>query len=859
MPLPLHPAVLRQPTSQPTSFIGRQAELAELAALVDDPACRLVSLVGPGGIGKTRLAIEVAGRLRSRFADGAVFVPLEAVGATDVFAAIAEAAGCPLSGQLDPLAQLLAFLGHRSCLLVLDNAEHLLDSLTFLGDLLAAAPGVRLLVTSRVVLNLREEWRYPLAGLALPVREQAEQWYVSDAACLFVERARQAGQDLALDDQHDAIVQICQLVEGLPLALELAAAWTTTLTCEAIAAEIARNLALLSTTLRNVPARHQSMRATFAHSWALLTVHEQGVFKRLAVFRDGFARDAAAAVARASLPDLAALVAKSLLRAGADGRYRLHELLRQYAEEHLRDSQAEAAATYQAHTDHYSAFLAARAEAMDGGDQLAATAAIATELGNIRAACQRAALPDDLATVPSATHALTRYYQFRGPYLEGIVLLEQIVANVRGLAPAQAVSGALLSVLVDLARLYARVGKLARARAALEESLALQNDLVGPLPHRAAEPLLGLAGAASSEGDYETAARYAETLLQRAEGTSRGDNLTGAWYILANVGLARGEYEAARGAADRAYQLARSSGDRWFMASCLNQLGQTAIALGDFDAARRHYEASYIVREEFGDPEGMAVALAHLGQVTLRQHDYASARAFYERSCAIYRDIGDRGGLARALHGLGLTVLGLGATHEAARCFAEALRLSDDIRFVPLTLAILLNVGTVLLPTGQADLGRELLAFCAQHPASIRETRERAQHLLAGLEPPVRLDEFATGDQPPPADALTHLVARAQLALAGPLTPACVEVSTAGHAPRATARVGASAAAEPLTEREREILGLIGDGLANKEIARQLVLTLGTVKWYTQQIYGKLAVQSRTQALARARELHLLP
>src|SRR4051812_12040844 len=178
MPLPLRQAVLRQPTSQPTSFIGRQAELAELAALVDDPACRLISLVGPGGIGKTRLAIEVAGRLRSRFADGAVFVPLEAVGATDVFAAIAEAAGCPLSGQLDPLAQLLAFLGHRSCLLVLDNAEHLLDSLTFLGDLLAAAPGVRLLVTSRVVLNLREEWRYPLAGLALPVREQAEQWYV---------------------------------------------------------------------------------------------------------------------------------------------------------------------------------------------------------------------------------------------------------------------------------------------------------------------------------------------------------------------------------------------------------------------------------------------------------------------------------------------------------------------------------------------------------------------------------------------------------------------------------------------------------------------------------------------------------
>src|SRR5690242_13059264 len=188
MLMPLRAAVLHRPTAQPTSFVGRQAELAELTRLVNDPACRLISLVGPGGIGKTRLAIEVADHVRAIFADGTIFVPLEAVGPADLLATIAETIGCPLAGAGEVLAQLLAYLGHKDLLLVLDNAEHLIDSLAFLSDLLAAAPGVRLLVTSREVLRLREEWRYPLTGLGLPAREPAAGWVVSDAVHLFVER-----------------------------------------------------------------------------------------------------------------------------------------------------------------------------------------------------------------------------------------------------------------------------------------------------------------------------------------------------------------------------------------------------------------------------------------------------------------------------------------------------------------------------------------------------------------------------------------------------------------------------------------------------------------------------------------------
>ena len=216
-PVPLPP--------QPTTFVGREAEVAALTRLLAEPDCRLVTIVGPGGSGKTRLALAVAARAAPAFADGVAFAPLQDVPATDgLIAALAVALGYPLSGRDDPRAQLLNYLREKELLLLLDNFEHLLEGVELLGEVLATAPGVKLLVTSREALNLQEEWRYPLAGLALPA-EEAEDPAQAEAVRLFVERARQVRRDFSLQAEQAGVVRLCRLAEGLPLALELAAAW----------------------------------------------------------------------------------------------------------------------------------------------------------------------------------------------------------------------------------------------------------------------------------------------------------------------------------------------------------------------------------------------------------------------------------------------------------------------------------------------------------------------------------------------------------------------------------------------------------------------------------------------------------
>src|SRR3712207_1580304 len=336
---PVSPAPL---PPQPTTFVGREAEVAALTRLLAEPDCRLVTIVGPGGIGKTRLALQVAARAAPAYADGVAFAPLQDVPTAELLVgALAEAVGCPLSGRDEPQDQLLAYLRDRELLLLLDNAEHLLDGAEFVGELLAAAPRLQLLVTSREALNLQEEWRYPLAGLEVPAVGQGRGVEACSAVALFVERARRVRRDFALEAEREGVVRICRLVGGLPLALELAAAWARTLPCAAIAEEIAGNLALLATSARNVPERHRSVRAAFDQSWQHLSWEERAVYARLAVFHGGFRRAAAERVAGATLPVLATLLDKSLVRYEADGRYHLHELLGEYAAEQLAASPGE--------------------------------------------------------------------------------------------------------------------------------------------------------------------------------------------------------------------------------------------------------------------------------------------------------------------------------------------------------------------------------------------------------------------------------------------------------------------------------------------------------------------------------------
>lgn len=321
---------LRQPEDQ--SRLPKRA-----CQQIKDPACRLLTLTGPGGIGKSRLSLEVTHRLRGDFDEGVFFVPLAGTSASQfITPAIADSLGFIFSGAADLTLQLNRFIGEKHLLLVLDNLEQLLDGIGVLATLLQHAPNLKLLATSREPLDLRAEWVFEVQGLPVPAQFEVEDLESNSAVALFIQRTKQAQVDFVLSpDDYSALTRVCQLVEGLPLALELAASWVRIMPVQEIGKEIERNLDFLATSARDVPPRHRSIRTVFDSSWRLLLEEECAVMRQLYVFRGGFTRLSAEQVAGATLPVLSALVAKSFVRRQGTRRFDMQELVRQYAASHL--------------------------------------------------------------------------------------------------------------------------------------------------------------------------------------------------------------------------------------------------------------------------------------------------------------------------------------------------------------------------------------------------------------------------------------------------------------------------------------------------------------------------------------------
>lgn len=724
------PAVQHTLPTPANALIGREVELAALARLLMDPRCRLATLTGPGGSGKTRLSLEAAHSLQPAFAHGAAFAPLAGLAAgAGLATAIAEALRFTFHGGEAPLRQLCDYLHDKHLLLVLDNLEHLLDdpaTAQFVEAVLQAAPRVTALATSREPLRVAGEWVLEIQGLPVPVGPDGAE--TSSAMALFAERARQARADWSPDEaERAAAARICRLVDGMPLGIELAAAWVPALSAAEIADEIERGLDFLAAPGRGMPERHRSLRAVFDHSWKLLTPEARAALARLAVFRGGFTRAAAEAVAGAALPSLSALAGQSLLRRGAAGRFDLHELVRQYAAERLGEAES---ATRDRHAAYTFGLWRAREAALKGAGQLDALRELSAERDNLRAAWAWALQTGQLDVSDAAWPALWAFYEMRGGFAEGGALFEQAVQAARdGPSPLR-----LGRALTYLGWFQMRLGRFAQAHALFDEALARLRPAGDPAAESSAALFMGILKYVS--GEWQAAWEWLTEARALAE--RLGDRWLAAQALINQQGAAgalTGRWSEAYAGMQAALDAMQALGDVRTRVTALNfYVAPLAMALGDYAGLRRPLEEALAFFEQAGDAWGLALTYANLGRVAQAQGDFAEARRLLERGLALHAELGARADVAFSRLRLGQLEAAAGEGDQAEVHLRAALRLGMEVNALPTALEAAGALAQLWAGRdGAAGRALELGLRVMRHPACPAELRAALEPLCRDL------------------------------------------------------------------------------------------------------------------------------
>jgi tetratricopeptide (TPR) repeat protein len=581
-------------------------------------------------------------------------------------------------------------------------------------------------------------------------------------------------------ETNTAVSYICRLVEGLPLAIELAAGALPQHTPAEVAAQIQHNLDVLATKMRDMPARHRSMQATFEYSWSLLTDEEQRFFQQLSVFRGGFSVEAAAAVTTSggevsSETLLSRLVTKSLLHSDGhhDGRYRLHELLRHYAAEKLAASSQLETAVQERHGRYYVNLLQDLHDDLSGLNMVAATAVVGGEIENVRQAWRLAVERQDETAVAQALNSLYAFYATRCWYEEGDEMLAQAAAMLAALP--ESAERQLLK-----AKIWARQAKLCEITTFTGKAEQLYRESLAIFQAQGAEgeaglPLQGLGYLAYMQGDNGQARQYLEASLAAFEQANQPAGTAAALNTLAQVARRQGEFQEASEVCRQGLEIRKSLGDLKGLASSLNILGlilaetgdfdealaslqesvaicrqldnrnglsnalanlvQVAFQLGDQAAAWRYAEEGLAVYRELGDYWGVAISLNNLGCLAEDQAELRQARVLFQESVAIYREVGIRSGLATSLGNLGDVCVQLEKYEEAESCLREGLRVAVGAKDMPNTLLALSGIGYLLLAAGDDGRALPLLAFVQEHPKNRPLTKKKAARRLAQILP----------------------------------------------------------------------------------------------------------------------------
>jgi predicted ATPase/class 3 adenylate cyclase len=632
-----------------TSFIGREQELGVLRDSLRDPRVRLITLTGPGGVGKTRLSLRLARDVVDGFAGGVYFVPLAGVKDSDrVLLHITEVLGVSEVGDRPTIGIIGEALRDKQMLLVIDNFEHVTAAAPQLAELLALCPLLKLLVTSREVLRVSGEREFLVRTLGLPEADtrSPQRLLQSEAVRLFLDRAERVKPDLApttlAPEELRVVAQICVRLDGLPLALELAAARIRMLSPAQILGRLEQRLSLLTGGNRDLPERHRALRATIDWSHALLDARERRLFRRLSVFESGCTLEAAQAICAGAngrgpdlLDTLTSLVEKNLVREGrtvrGESRFDLLETIREYALERLT-----AASEAGRVRSRFMEFFVKEAETADadlhGPRQGEWLEVLELDHGNYRAALHEARRRSDVQTQLRLVSALWRFWQSRGHVIEGREHVERALSGINSAPPS------LTATALNAAGVFA-----------------------------------------FRQGDYEHAHVRFERSLRLSEQEGDENNVAFALNSLGNVAWASGKY----GLADEYYReslaLRRRLGDRVNVALCLNNLGTLASDRAQYEEARAMHEASLAQRRELGDQRGIAQSLQNLGEVALRRGEIEQAQVLYRESLVLFRDLGERMFISRNLDALARAAEACGDYAEAVRLFGAAAALRAAI------------------------------------------------------------------------------------------------------------------------------------------------------------------------------------
>ncbi|MEZ4642679.1 MAG: tetratricopeptide repeat protein [Chloroflexota bacterium] len=645
--------LVSQPTSTPlhhipadlTPFIGRNEELERITKELLDPACRLLTLIGPGGIGKTRLAIQSAHRLAASAPTNCTaiyFVPLATATTQQTAVTIlAEKLGVTLSGDGDPLQAIWQHLRVHNWLLLLDNLEQLPDAPMLVATLLREAPQVQVLVTSREPLHLHAERRLPLAGLPYPATTAVDNVMVSPAVALFVQSARQMVPDFRLDATAvTAVIKLCQLVDGLPLALELAAGWVRVMDCAAILRETEQNLAFLVASGQHAPVsaeaeRHRSLQAIFNQTWMLLSPHLQHLLAQAALFPGAFTLTALQGILRTpTMMDVATLLDKSLLRRTNESHYELHPLLQQFAAAQV-EPDPDFAPSF---SRYYLRTVAQRQAALYGPAPQQAVHQIHTDLVHVRQAWQWGTQHQLWADLYAALPALSRFYQMAGLFAEAVTGIEQTLAVLDG-----------------------------------------ENGTETAVFH--CQLLLQYSHFLGQQGQYEAAIAQAKRVLALAEALpdteleAEGHARIGEWL------RHQGRYLQAEEALTTAITLfaGRLSS---YLAAAHNEMGFVHMGRGQYRAAQDAFQLALTLYQEMDDWSGTAVTFGNLGYAAQFQSRHADARGFLQQALAMAQEIGDRQGVVKHTLGLGALALQEGDIAGAQVQQQAALKLATEIGYL---------------------------------------------------------------------------------------------------------------------------------------------------------------------------------